>query len=71
MTIKNLRQLGSSPLQLQTSENFTLAVPLLKKGFTGLRQIFRHEGITIRIRTEAENLVIWSVKVSGGKYSNT
>jgi hypothetical protein len=62
MNIKNVRQLGSSTVQLQTSENLTLAVQLLQKGVIGLRQEFRHEGITIRIRTEVENLVIWSVK---------
>ena len=65
MNIKNLRQPGSSPLQLQTSENLTLALQLYEKGVIGLRQVFRHEGITNRIRTEVENLVIWSVKKLG------
>ena len=58
MTIKNLRYLGSSPLQLPTSENLKLAAQRFEKCVIGLR----HEGITIRIRTEVENLAIWSIK---------
>jgi len=62
MTIKNLRYLGSSPLQLPTSENLKLAAQRFEKCVIGLRQVFRHEGITIRIRKEVENLAIWSIK---------
>jgi hypothetical protein len=62
MAIKNLRNLGFSSLQIQTSENLTVAVKRLEKGDIGLRQVSRYEEITIRIPTEVENLVIWRVK---------